>query len=139
MKAKWSKFEILVTCLSVAIIPLAARLGPITISLIFGPDTALLSFSALFLIPLICTAILVRFLKRRSKRVWPAAAVLAAVMATLGLAAKYLSEFTRFVKLVSGHYNAEAIGFFLLMMLLMFGGALTGIGIGCLISAKPKM
>ena len=144
MRAKWSKFEILVTCLSVAIIPLAARLISIVPTLIFAPGSLLLTYlslSSLFLAPLIGTAILVRFLKKRGKRVWPATAVLVAVMATLGLAAKYLSEFTRFVKLVTGHYNAEANGFFLLMMLLMFGGALAGIGVGALhahLSRKNK-
>lgn len=142
MKAKWSKFEILVTCLSVAIMPLAARLISIVPTLILAPGSLLLTYlslSSLFLVPVIGTAFLVRFLNRRGKRVRPAATVLAVVMALLGLAGKYLSEFTRFVKLITGYYNAEAIGFFLLMMLLMFGGALTGIGIGCLISAKPKM
>ena len=137
MRAKWSKFEILVTCLSVAIIPLAARLISIVPTLIFAPGSLLLTYlslSSLFLVPLIGTAILVRFLKRRGKRVWPAAAILAAVMALLGLAGKFLSGFTRFVKLITGHYNAEANGFFLLMMLLIFGGALAGIGVGVLIS-----
>ena len=139
MKCTWSKFEILVTCLSVAIIPLAARLISIVPTFIFAPGSLLLTYlslSSLFLVPVIGTAILVRFLNRRGKRVWPAAAVLAVVMALLGLAGKYLSEFTRFVKLITGHYNAEANGFFLLTMLLMFGGALAGIGIGCIISPK---
>ena len=138
MKCTWSKFEILVTCLSVAIIPLAARLISIVPTLIFAPGSLLLtylSFSSLFLVPLIGAAILVRFLKSRGKRIWPAATILAVVMVLLGLAGKYLSEFTRFVKLITGHYNAEANGFFLLMMLLMFGGALVGIGIGALIFA----
>ena len=138
MRAKWSKFEILVTCLSVAIIPLAARLVSIVPTLIFDPGSLLLTYlslSSLFLAPVIGTAILVRFLKKRDKRIWPAATILAVAMALLGLAGKYLSVFTRFVKLVTGHYNAEANGFFLLMMLLMFGGALVGIGIGALISA----
>ena len=139
MKAKWSKFEILVTCLSVAIIPLAARLISIVPTLIFAPGSLLLTYlslSSLFLVPLIGAAILVRFLKSRGKRIWPAATVLAVVMVLLGLAAKYLSEFTRFVNLVTGHYNAEANGFFLLMMLLMFGGALAGIGAGSLIASR---
>ena len=139
MRAKWSKFEILVTCLSVAIIPLAARLISIVPTLIFAPGSLLLTYlslSSLFLVPLIGTAILVRFLKKRGKRVWPAATILAVVMALLGLAGKYLSEFTRFVKLVTGHYNAEANGFFLLMMLLMFGGALAGISAGSLIASR---
>ena len=137
MRAKWSKFEILVTCLSVAIIPLAARLISIVPTLIFAPGSLLLTYlslSSLFLVPLIGAAILVRFLKSRGKRIWPAAVVLSAVMALLGLAGKYLSEFTRLVNKVTGHYNAEANGFFLLMMLLMFGGALAGIGVGVLIS-----
>ena len=137
MRAKWSKFEMLVTCLSVAIIPLAARLISIVPTLIFAPGSLLLTYlslSSLFLVPLIGTAILVRFLKRRGKRVWPAAAILAAVMALLGLAGKFLSGFTRFVKLITGYYNAEAIGFFLLMLLLMFGGALVGVGADALIS-----
>ena len=137
MKATWSKFEILVTCLSVAIIPLAARLISIVFTLIFDPGSLLLTYlslSSLFLVPLIGSAILVRFLKRRGKHVWPAATILAAVMVLLGLAGKYLSEFTRFVKLITGHYNAEANGFFLLMMLLMFGGALAGIGTGSLLT-----
>ena len=140
MKTKWSKFEILVTCLSVAIIPLAARLVSIVPTLIFAPSSLLLTYlslSSLFLVPLIGTAILVRFLKRRGKHIWPAAVVLAVVVTLLGLAGKYLSEFTRFVKLVSGHYNAEANGFFLLMMLLMFGGALAGIGVGALLARLP--
>ena len=139
MRAKWSKFEILVTCLSVAIIPLAARLISIVPTLIFAPGSLLLTYlslSSLFLVPLIGAAILVRFLKSRGKRAWPAAAILATVMALLGLAGKYLSEFTRFVKLITGHYNAEANGFFLLMMLLMFGGALAGIGAGSLIASR---
>ena len=139
MRVKWSKFEILVTCLSVAIIPLAARLISIVPTLIFAPSSLLLTYlslSSLFLVPLIGTAILVRFLKKRGKRVWPAATILAVVMALLGLAGKYLSEFTRFVKLVTGHYNAESHGFFLLMMLLMFGGALAGIGAGSLIASR---
>ena len=138
MKCTWSKFEILVTCLSVAIIPLAARLISIVPTLIFAPGSLLLTYlslSSLFLVPLIGAAILVRFLKSRGKRIWPAATILAVVMVLLGLAGKYLSEFTRFVKLITGHYNAEANGFFLLMMLLMFGGALVGIGIGALIFA----
>ena len=138
MKCTWSKFEILVTCLSVAIIPLAARLISIVPTLIFAPGSLLLTYlslSSLFLVPVIGTAILVRFLKSRGKRIWPAATILAVVMVLLGLAGKYLSEFTRFVKLITGHYNAEANGFFLLMMLLMFGGALVGIGIGALIFA----
>jgi len=140
MKAKWSKFEILVTCLSVAIIPLAARLVSIAPTLILAPSSLLLTYlslSSLFLVPLIGTAILVRFLKRRGKHIWPAAVVLAVVVTLIGLAGKYLSEFTRFVKLVSGHYNAEANGFFLLMMLLMFGGALAGIGVGALLARLP--
>lgn len=140
MREKWSKFEILVTCLSVAIIPLAARLVSIAPTLILAPSSLLLTYlslSSLFLVPLIGTAILVRFLKRRGKHIWPAAVVLAVVVTLLGLAGKYLSEFTRFVKLVSGHYNAEANGFFLLMMLLMFGGALAGIGVGALLARLP--
>jgi len=140
MREKWSKFEILVTCLSVAIIPLAARLVSIAPTLILAPSSLLLTYlslSSLFLVPLIGTAILVRFLKRRGKHIWPAAVVLAVVVTLIGLAGKYLSEFTRFVKLVSGHYNAEANGFFLLMMLLMFGGALAGIGVGALLARLP--
>lgn len=139
MRAKWSKFEILVTCLSVAIIPLAARLISIVPTLIFAPGSLLLTYlslPSLFLVPLIGAAILVRFLKSRGKRIWPAAVVLSAVMALLGLAGKYLSEFTRLVNKVTGHYNAEANGFFLLMMLLMFGGALAGIGAGSLIASR---
>ena len=139
MRAKWRKFEILVTCLSVAIIPLAARLISIVPTLIFAPGSLLLTYlslSSLFLVPLIGAAILVRFLKSRGKRIWPTATVLAVVMVLLGLATKYLSEFTRFVNLVTGHYNAEANGFFLLMMLLMFGGALAGIGAGSLIASR---
>ena len=139
MRAKWSKFEILVTCLSVAIIPLAARLISIVPTLIFAPGSLLLTYlslSSFFLVPVIGTAILVRFLKSRGKRIWPAATVLAVVMVLLGLATKYLSEFTRFVNLVTGHYNAEANGFFLLMMLLMFGGALAGISAGSLIASR---
>ena len=140
MREKCSKLEILVTCLSVAIIPLAARLVSIAPTLILAPSSLLLTYlslSSLFLVPLIGTAILVRFLKRRGKHIWPAAVVLAVVVTLLGLAGKYLSEFTRFVKLVSGHYNAEANGFFLLMMLLMFGGALAGIGVGALLARVP--
>ena len=139
MRAKWSKFEILVTCLSVAIIPLAARLISIVPTLIFAPGSLLLTYlslSSLFLVPLIGAAILVRFLKSRGKRIWSAAVVLSAVMALLGLAGKYLSEFTRLVNKVTGHYNAEANGFFLLMMLLMFSGALAGIGAGSLIASR---
>lgn len=44
MKAQWSKFEILVTCLSIAIIPLAARLASIVFSLIFAPGSLLLAY-----------------------------------------------------------------------------------------------
>lgn len=59
MRAKWSKFEMLVTCLSVAIIPLAARLISIVPTLIFAPGSLLLTYlslSSLFLVPLIGTA-----------------------------------------------------------------------------------
>ena len=37
----------------------------------------------------------------------------------------------------SDQRNAEANGFFLLMMLLMFGGALAGIGVGALLARLP--
>ena len=139
MRAKWSKFEILLTCLSIVITPLAARLTSIVCTLILDPGTLLLTYlslSTLFWVPLICAALLVRFLKMRGKRVWPATTVLAVVMVLSGLAGKYLSEFTRFVKLITGHHNAEANGFFLLTILLMLGGALAGIGVGCIISPK---
>ena len=69
MRAKWSKFEILVTCLSIVITPLAARLTSIVFTLILDPGTLLLTYlslSTLFLVPLICAALLVRFLKMRS-------------------------------------------------------------------------
>ena len=133
MRAKWSKFEILVTCLSVAIIPLAARLISVVPTLIFDPGSLLLTYlslSSLFLVPLIGTANLVCFLKKRGKRIWPATVVLTLAIALFGLAGKYLAEFTRLVNRVTGYYNAEANGFFLLMTLLMCGGALLGFGAG---------
>ena len=132
MKQKWSRFEILVTCLSIATIPIAARLAAVGLTLL-ETSTSIPALAALFVVPLICTAGLVHFLKKRGKQVRPAVAILTVAVALFGLAGKYLSEFTRLVKLITGHYNAEANGFFLLMMLLMFGGALAGISIGCLI------
>ena len=136
MKAKWSKFEILVTCLSVAIIPMAAWLTAAAIPLMFGPDTALLSFVALFFVTLICTAVLVCFLKKRNKRIWPGTIVLTVLLSSLGLAAKNLSKSARLIKLITGHYNIEAVGFDILFLILLCSGALVGIGAGSLIASK---
>lgn len=140
MKTKWSKFEILVTCLSVAIIPLAARLVSIVPTLIFAPSSLLLTYislSSLFLTPLIGATALVRFLRMRGKHVWPASIVLTVLLVLLGLAAKYLWEFTKFIKPLTGHSNAEAIGFYLLFLILLCSGALLGIGVGVLLSKRP--
>lgn len=67
MKRTWNKFEILVTGLSIVIIPLSAWLISIIFTLIIAPGSLLLTYlslSSLFLVPLIGFAILVRFLKR---------------------------------------------------------------------------
>ena len=83
--------------------------------------------------PLICTTVLVHFLKRRSKRVWPAATTLTILLVLFGLANKFNTEFTRLINLVTGYYNLEATFFFTLFVLLMCGGALVGIGVGALL------
>lgn len=135
MKRTWNKFEVSVTCLTLAIIPMAAWLGA---QLFRGASTAIGSLAALFLIPLGCTAVLVRFHRKRGNRVWPAALVLTVLLALLGLAAKYNTEFTKIMKQMTGYYNQEATGFFVFFLLLMCGGALVGTGIGTLLgNIKP--
>lgn len=130
MKAKWSKFEILVTYLSIAITPMAAWLLAMVADLIFAPSDALLFLGSLVFVTLLCTAALVRFLRMRGKRVWPASIALTALLVLLGLAARYLWEFTKFIKPLTGHNNTEAIGFYLLFLILLCSGALLGIGVG---------
>ena len=136
MRAKWSKFEILVTCLSVAITPMAAWLLAMTADLIFAPSNALLFLGSLVLVTLLCIAALVRFLRMRGKHVWPASIALTVLLILLGLAAKYIWEFTKFIKPLTGHSNTEAIGFYLLFLILLCSGALLGIGVGALISVR---
>ena len=138
MKAKWSKFEILVTCLSVAIIPMAAWLMAIAFDLIFAPGHALLFLGTLVFATLLCTAALVRFLRIRGKHVWPASTALTVLLVLFGLACKFHTEFTKLTHLVTGHYNLEASFFFALFVLLICGGALVGIGIGTLLSTMSK-
>ena len=138
MKAKWSKFEILVTCLSIAITPMTAWLLAMAADLIFAPSNALLFLSSLVFVTLLCTAILVCFLKMRGKRVWPASIALTMLLALLGLAANYLWEFTKFIKPLTGHSNTEANGFYLLFLILLCSGALVGIGVGALLARLSR-
>ncbi|MGN0313780.1 MAG: hypothetical protein ACI4EG_03195 [Fusicatenibacter sp.] len=135
MKCSWSRFEILVTCISAAIIPMAAWLTAIALHWMFGPNTTPLSLSAFFMVSLVCTTALVRFLKMRGKHVWPAAAVLSVLLALLGLASTHLWEFTQLVHPLTGHYNSEAIGFSILFLILLCAGTLAGIGAGSLLSS----
>lgn len=133
MKTKWSKFEILVTGLSVAIMPLTAWLLAAGCSLL-GRNTALLSFAAFFFVPLFGTALLVRFLKRRGKRVLPAAVAATVLVVLLSLALKNHVKFARLVNQITGYYNLEGSYFLALFALLICGGALVGIGAGALLS-----
>ena len=136
MKKTWSKFEILVTCISVAIIPMAAWLAAL---LFTGTGTAIASLTALFLVPLICTAALVRFLKLHGKRIWPASVTLIVLLAFLCLAAKYNTELPRMIKQLTGYYNLDATAFFTLFATLICGGALAGTGVGSLLAAKARL
>ena len=129
MKTKWSKFEILVTGFSIVMIPQAARMAA-------GFFSGRYVIPILFLVPLISTAILVYFLKRRGKQVWFATAFVIALLILLGLAAKYHVKVTRLVKLVTGHFNLESTGFSIMIGLLICGGALVGIGAGALLSGN---
>ena len=133
MKTTWSKFELLVTCFSVVMIPLAAWSAAICFTLT-GSNTAIPSFVALFLVPLICTAILVRFLKRHGKRIWPATSVITVLLALLILSLKNHVAFAKLIHQITGYYNLEASYFFALFMLLICCGTLSGIGIGSLLS-----
>lgn len=131
MKTRWSRFEILITCLSVVCIPLAAQLS----AMIFGGRiSALASLSIFFLVPMIWTAMLVLFLRKRGKQVLYAAVVLAAAILLSCLVLKFNTEFTQSIDAITGYYNLEAIGFFTFFAILEFCGALVGIGIGTLFS-----
>ena len=81
---------------------------------------------------------LVRFLRMREKRVWPASIALTVLLVLLGLAAKYLWEFTKFIKPLTGHSNTEANGFYLLFLILLCSGALVGIGVGALLARLSR-
>lgn len=138
MKSNWSKFEIMVTVLSVIAIPLTARVALVALAFA-GISTAIPSvIISLFFVPLICTALLVNFLKSRDKRVWPATAVLSVFLLLFGTAHRFNVEFTKLIDLVTGYYNLETIGFYTFFALLICGGSLVGIVVGVLLAALNR-
>jgi len=130
MKRTWSKFEKQVTYLTLAIIPMAAWLAA---ELFRGVNAAMASFAALVLIPLLCTAALARFHKKRGNRVWPASVVLALSSALLCVALKYNAELAGLVHRITGYHNLELVVVVSLFILLVCSGALIGTGIGFLL------
>lgn len=131
MKTRWSKFEIMITCLSAVCIPLATQLS---VMILGERISAVVSLSLFFLVPMICTVILVCFLKKRGKEIRYAAVVLVMLLFLSCLAARFNTEVTQLIDTMTGYYNLETVGFLTFFAILECCGALVGIGIGTLFS-----
>lgn len=129
-KNTWTPFEIWVSVLTAAIIPLAAWLS---VQLLHGLGTPF-CLAAVFLIPAACTAHLVRVLKARKKRVLPAVLALTAAVIFLCAAINHIRFWAEHLYRLTGCYQPEAVAILLLYSLLLFDGALAGIGIGVYVS-----
>lgn len=76
--------------------------------------------------PLVGSAVLAFFLKRRGVRLWSAACVLILFLIALFLMAQALTPVTKFFSYITGHNNSEAMGFALLYAMIYCGGLLLG-------------
>lgn len=133
-KIRWTPFELHVACLTAAIIPLAAWLS----AQLLQPLGTAVCLSAVFFVSTVCTAALIRLLKGRGKRVWPAGAVLLALILLLCAGLGNLRVPVQLFARLTGQYAPESVAFALLFLLLLCDGALAGIGIGTGVCAMQK-
>ena len=107
----------------------------LTIALTFALVTAIgyllsantpLSLLMLFTFPLVASAVMAFFLKRRGVQLWKAVCVLGLFLLALFLMAQALTPVTKFFSYITGHYNTEAMGFALLFAMVHCGGLLAG-------------
>lgn len=92
----------------------------------------------LVLVPLVCTALLAWVLKKRGRRLRVFAGLLAGFDTLLLVGAFKLDVTTQIVYVLTGHYNAEAAAFALLIPLLCGLGMLIGLGLGALLARPGK-
>ena len=107
----------------------------LTIALTFALATAIgyllsantpLSLLMLFTFPLLGSALMAFFLKRRGLRLWKAVCILILFLIALFLMGQDLHPVTKFFSRITGHYNPEATGFSLLYAMIYCGGLLAG-------------
>ena len=107
----------------------------LTIALTFALVTAIgyllsantpLSLLMLFTFPLVASAVMAFFLKRRGVQLWKAVCVLGLFLLALFLMAQALNPVSKFFASITGHYNTEAMGFALLFAMIYCGGLLAG-------------
>lgn len=107
----------------------------LTIALTFALVTAIgyllsantpLSLLMLFTFPLVASAVMAFFLKRRGVQLWKAVCVLGLFLLALFLMAQALNPVAKFFASITGHYNTEAMAFALLFAMVYCGGLLAG-------------
>ena len=92
----------------------------------------------LVFIPFVCTTVLAWLLKMRGKRLRFFAGLLAIFCGLLLIGGINLNATTKMVHALTGYYNAEAIGFGLLLPLLCGWGMLAGVGLGALLACLGR-
>lgn len=109
--------NLLTIALTFALVPAIGNLRPISPWLYLG---------ALFAFPLVASAVMAFFLKRRGVQLWKAVCVLGLFLLALFLMAQALNPVAKFFASITGHYNTEAMAFALLYAMLYCGVLLLG-------------
>ncbi len=128
---KWTKHDVFLTVCTLLFSTVLARL----VAGFYGrrTDTAhYLDF--LILVPLLCTAFLAWFLKKRGRRLRFFAGLLAIFDVLLLAGSVHFDVTMQIVRTLTGYNNGEAVAFTLLIPLLCGWGMLAGLGLGALLA-----
>ena len=117
--------------LTYAIVRVAMLCSPLVLS-------TLASLAVITLLPFLCSFFVTRRMKKRGKGVWMTVAVPALFDLLWSVMALHLSFAAKIGAKLTGHYNIESTGFFLLFAILFCSGILAGALLGCLLPCQMK-
>lgn len=134
----WTQRDILLAVFALLLTYIAEQITRLLIGTLAPTNNALLALFLLFLVPMLCIAVMVYWFKKRGRDVWGTAVVLVSLIFLFLFCGYHNTATTKLISLFTGHYNLEATGFGLLMAVIYCGGMLAGVGLGCLIWSYRK-
>lgn len=106
--------------------------------LIPAPESAIPALTAMVLTAALAAVLVCLLLRRTGRRIWPCAVIPAGCLVMLAAMQHDLPGVSALVRGLTGRYNLEAAGFYILYGLLICGGTLLGVGLAGLLGLLAR-